>query len=75
MTAKHFIALADAIRATRPSDTDYSQGCIFQWRDDVNALADFCQSQNPAFKRERWLAYINGEVGPRGGRDAAGRKV
>lgn len=31
-------------------------------------LADYCQSQNRAFNRERWLAYVNGECGPSGGK-------
>ena len=31
------------------------------------ALADFCQSQNSNFNRERWLGYIAGTNGPNGG--------
>ena len=34
----------------------------------IQALAGFCASQNPAFKRKRWLAYIAGECGPNGGK-------
>jgi hypothetical protein len=33
---------------------------------DVNALADFCHSQNPNFNRSRWMGYIAGECGPNG---------
>lgn len=36
-------------------------------------LADFCKSQNGAFKRDRWIAYINGECGPNGGEVKGGR--
>jgi hypothetical protein len=36
----------------------------------ISALADFCQSQNSRFDRERWLAYIYGECGPGGGKVA-----
>lgn len=56
MTKKHFIALADHIR-----QGVYPKNQILQ-------LADFCQSQNPQFNRERWLAYIAGECGPNGGK-------
>jgi hypothetical protein len=63
MTKKHFIALADAIRK-------YEMGCAYhEWftESQVKALADFCQSQNPRFNRERWLDYIAGKCGPNGG--------
>ena len=34
-------------------------------------LADFCAAQNPAFNRERWLAYIAGDCGSNGGKRKA----
>jgi len=61
MSKKHFIALADAIR-------EHNQHTIGQFSVmQINALADFCQSQNPHFMRERWLSYIAGECGKNGG--------
>lgn len=57
MTKKHFIALADAIRR-------YDHGFN---ANQLNTLADFCESQNPNFNRERWLDYIAGHCGPNGG--------
>ncbi len=68
MTKKHFIALADAIRETKPT-TPCEGGLAksIQWQDDLNMLADFCQSQNSNFKREHWLSYVAGECGKNGG--------
>lgn len=58
MTKKHFIELADHIRK-----------CVTKFNDlQIEALADFCASQNPNFNRERWLSYIRGECGPGGGK-------
>lgn len=71
MTKKHFIALADKIKV-------YNQGAFPHGTNIVSplqfthtqllALADFCQSTNHNFKRERWLAYIKGQCGPCGGK-------
>lgn len=33
----------------------------------IFALANFLATQNPDFKGERWLDYINGKCGPNGG--------
>jgi len=57
MTTKHFIALADMIRHRRGVFTNEA----------IGILADFCFSQNNRFMRQRWLDYINGFCGPRGG--------
>ena len=71
MTKKDFIALADAIREYNAGFQPYTNPAgstvpfTFQ---QLNALADFCQSQNPNFKRSRWLAYIAGECGKNGGK-------
>jgi hypothetical protein len=57
MSKKDFIALADYIKTARvPFTTAH-----------LEVLADFCQSQNSNFMRERWLGYIRGENGPSGG--------
>ena len=67
MTKKHFIALADAIR--EHNRVAYKEQPIDHFSDELlNTLADFCQSTNPNFNRERWLAYIAGECGPNGGK-------
>lgn len=57
MTKKHFIALANHIKANPETYTVTT----------VHALADFCQSQNPNFNRQLWIAYIGGICGPNGG--------
>ena len=64
MSKKHFIQLADMIR--RVNAEPFGRG-IFR-RIQILALAQFCASQNPAFDRARWLAYIAGECGPNGGK-------
>lgn len=78
MTKKHFIALAECLRNLRPvgyvkhgsvgSISEHHDAEMAQWNRTRNALGDFCQSQNPHFDRDRWLAYIAGKGGPNGGR-------
>jgi hypothetical protein len=59
MSKKDFIALADYIKQCRYG---------VPWTAaHLEVLADFCQSRNSAFKRDRWFAYIRGECGPNGG--------
>ncbi len=57
MNKKHFIALADLIKA-RPH-------CFSGLA--VESLADYCQDQNPRFDRWKWLGYVRGQNGPNGG--------
>ena len=70
MTKKHFIALANAIREHNTVKRNVfgknAERMCFNV-EQLDALADFCQSQNPNFNRERWLSYIAGEFGPNGG--------
>jgi len=66
MTKKHFTELAEALRNTQPIAV--GSGAGLQWAADVQAIADFCQAQNPHFDRRLWLAYIAGECGPGGGK-------
>jgi hypothetical protein len=61
MSKKHFIALADCVRANGNVFSDAA----------IVALADFCAAQNSNFKRERFLNYIAGTCGPCGGAVAA----
>ena len=78
MSKKDFIALADVIKRLQPDmgipvNLSHPQahaeknGMQAQWLKTREALADFCESQNPNFMRERWLDYIAGECGPNGG--------
>lgn len=66
MTKKHFIALADALRAEKPGD-NWDPNKRVQWDLDVKAIANVCAAQNPNFNRERWLGYTAGTNGPSGG--------
>lgn len=71
MTKKHFIALADAIREYNAQALEPGTSTVSPLRfghTQLLVLADFCRSQNPYFKRDRWLGYIAGECGPNGGR-------
>lgn len=58
MTKKHFIALADAIKADRAAFSDEA----------ISVLGAFCQRENFMFKADRWLDYINGKCGKNGGK-------
>jgi hypothetical protein len=60
VSKKHFIALADYLRDTEGY-------CEAFTPTQLEHLANFCHSQNPAFKRERWLGYIAGTNGKNGG--------
>lgn len=68
MSKKDFIALADAIRDQIAVELAYP-GAVqrpFTYG-QIQVLADFCQRQNPAFNRSRWLGYIAGTNGKNGG--------
>jgi hypothetical protein len=65
MTKKNFVALADSIREHNRLAKFNSENAFSD--DQLAALARFCASENPRFKRERWLDYIAGECGPNGG--------
>lgn len=77
MTNKHFIALADALKATRPIQGIGMNGSkvwerelvrLEQWEFDRDRIADFCIDQNPNFNLALWLGYIAGNCGPNGGK-------
>ena len=69
MTKKNFVALADVISSlTVYEDSGGLSNTNIDREEMIQALARFCQSQNPNFNRERWLAYIAGECGPNGGK-------
>jgi len=68
MNKRHFVALADVIRNYNLRNRKTN---IYPFdNQQINLLADFYQSQNPNFNRERWLAYIADECGPNGGKVA-----
>ena len=67
MTKKHFIALADALRAEKPG-TNWDANKHVQWGLDVKAIANVCAAHNPNFNLGRWLGYIAGTNGPSGGK-------
>lgn len=70
MTKKHFIALADAIRDYQANS--FAGGITVSplqfTHTQLIRLADFCQSQNSNFDREKWLDYIAGKCGSNGGK-------
>jgi hypothetical protein len=61
MSKKDFIALADVIITHNRNKVTFNPAAI-------DALADFCLSQNSKFMRGRWLGYIAGENGKGGGK-------
>jgi len=67
MTKKHFIAFADMIK--HENSKRESAGLPLMFDDAAKfALANFLITQNPDFKGERWLNYINGRCGSNGGK-------
>lgn len=73
MTKKHFIALADVLRATEPISLKQKDSRATpehrQWELTVSTLADFCAFFcAPQFNRERWLDYVAGTNGKNGGK-------
>lgn len=68
MSKKDFIALANAIREHNSEESEWSDPSSSPFDHcQIDVLADFCQSQNPNFNRDRWLGYIAGTNGPSGG--------
>ena len=69
MTKQHSIALADSIRSHNSAALASADPLAAPFTvEQVRTLADFCAAQNPAFNRERWLAYTAGDCGPNGGK-------
>lgn len=69
MTKKDFIALADALKRSRPNPSAGLRNVLVeQWYADVNAIASVCMgAANSSFNRDRWFDYIEGKCGPNGG--------
>ncbi len=53
MSKKDFIQLAEYIR-------DTANYCEPFTAKQIEHLANFCHQQNPNFKKDRWLDYVNG---------------
>jgi hypothetical protein len=71
MTRKHFVALADVIREYNhnPENHPLMPGSkktrLFNGfsKAQISVLADFCESTNSGFNRQRWLNYIAADGG------------
>lgn len=66
MSKKHFIALADTLKAFYSTNAgremdEISRGILQQH------MEWFCRQQNPNFNPQRWHDYIAGKCGPNGG--------
>ncbi|MFI4963688.1 MAG: hypothetical protein ACHP6H_07535 [Legionellales bacterium] len=64
MTKKDFIALANAFIRSKPDNLSE----LDQWKYDRDSVSVICAQSSSAFNCERWLAYIDGECGPNGGK-------
>ena len=63
ITKNQIIEIADTIKdIARDADGLIELSLV------VDKFADYLAAQNPNFKRERFIGYINGECGPNGGR-------
>lgn len=63
MSRKHFQALADALRYTRPYDSwpaDEADSRRVQWNKTVQAVALVCGSSNELFDEGRFLEACGG---------------
>jgi len=67
MTKKHFEALADALRLSRPDavlrgcENGYDEAQAETWLDVRRCIADVCARFNPGFDRERFIAATERE--------------
>lgn len=72
MKKKELIALADRVRTYNNGafDIHTTRNCVSPIQfthTQLLALADFCESTNSNFNRQRWFDYIAGKCGPNGG--------
>ena len=66
MSKKDYIAIANKMQGTEPAQNERERR--HQWTDDLVALADLFQADNPRFLRQRWFDYVTGKCGPNGGK-------
>ncbi len=65
MTRKHFNAIADSLRFSRPIvdlTSAQGRGRLDQWQTDCLAMADTCKSFNGRFDRDRFLGACSIET-------------
>jgi hypothetical protein len=53
MQRRHFKLIADALNAVRPAADNSQQ--FYMWQRTVARFTNMCASQNPNFKRDRFL--------------------
>lgn len=63
MTRKHFKALADVLKGTRPELTEAHPDALAHWETTMYAVASVCRSFNPNFNAGRFYAACNGTEG------------
>ena len=60
-TRKHFVALADALRESEPSEKvdaiDYMERHL-QWQNDVDSIAVVCHKFSDLFDESWWRDYL-----------------
>ena len=66
MTKKHFIMLADELKAVEP--TMSGDEVHMAWSNAVHAVANACEQANPLFKRQLFIDYVRGACGKNGGK-------
>lgn len=66
MTGKDFVFLANIIKQTKPTNPD--NGMLLQWEATKLSIAAEFSLKYPNFKKDRWLDYIAGKCGPKGGK-------
>lgn len=59
MTKKHFIALANAFRETRPGKMNTAR--YLQWQSDLFAVVAILRADNPRFDAERFSSVVYSE--------------
>jgi hypothetical protein len=62
MTKKHFKALAEALRETRPDLVIAPLEYKIQWNSDVRAVANACRTFNPLFDYGKFINACGGLV-------------
>jgi len=72
MTKKQLVALADSIREHNRLAKFNGESAFTD--DQLAALARFCATENPRFKRERWR-YCSRETGTTGSREQKHRST
>jgi hypothetical protein len=68
LTRNRIDSLLDESMSTKDFIRGHNETEEDQFTDrQIKLLAHFCETQNPLFKWDRWMAYVNGTGGRRGG--------